>query len=131
FAVQGKALILHMRTVGDHQCRTGFIACIYQYAMATSERIISISRPAKMTDVLPFGIVLYNIILTIAIHYINISVSRINGCFCRHKLSWILIYARLFGIIQLKDFFSFEVRLDDLVAIGIRDKKKLLIPLRT
>src|SRR5690606_20825166 len=51
-------------------------------------------------------------------------------CACSHILSWIRIYARLFGMIQLSVFFSFEVRLDALVAIGIRDKKRLLIPRR-
>ncbi len=95
-----------MGAVRDHQGRVVLFARVDYDAMTAPKGIISIPRSPKMSDVLPSGVVLDNVILPIAVYHIKVTVSWIYGGFRGDELSGIFIFACFLGIIQLINFFS-------------------------
>src|SRR5690606_22765322 len=102
--IQGKAFILHMRSVCDHQRGLIGVARVDHNTMTTPKGLIGVTRSTEVPDVLSFGTVLNNVILPVAIYYIKIPIRRIDGCLCRDKLPRVFVPAGLFGIFQLKNF---------------------------
>src|SRR5690606_30304114 len=120
-----------MRAVGDHQCRTISLTCIDNNAVTAFKSLVGVSSSSEVPDIFPIGIVLDNVVLAVPVYHIDIPISGVNGCLRRHELSWVFILAGFLRIVQLENLLSLQVGLDDLVAIGIRNKKELLIAFRT
>src|SRR5690606_32665766 len=80
-----------------------------------------------MPYIFSFGIVLHDVILTIPVYHIDISIGRIYCGLSGYELTGKFIFSGFFWIIQFKYFLPLQVRLDHLVAAGIRKEKKLLI----
>ena len=77
--------------------------------MAAVELIVVVNGrlSPEVTDITAFRIVLNDIISSISVGHIDVTVFGIHSCFRGDKLKWMIVYARLFWVINFENFAAF------------------------